>query len=49
MDFEPGEDVGYQNVAYLREHGPAPAADLPTEVKTSHRAVGVYSFTIHSD
>jgi hypothetical protein len=46
MDFEPGDDVGYQNVAYLRENGPAPAADLPTEVATRHRAVGVYSFTI---
>jgi hypothetical protein len=46
MDFEPGEDVGYQNVAYLRENGPASAADLPTEVTTRQRAVGVYSFTI---
>lgn len=46
MTPDPGEDAPYQNVEYLLKHGPAPAEELPTEVRVRQRAVGVYSFTI---
>jgi hypothetical protein len=46
MTPSPGEDVPYRNIEYLLEHGPAPAEELPTEVRVRQRAVGVYSFTI---
>ncbi|WP_276258956.1 hypothetical protein [Haloglomus litoreum] len=46
MAPEPGDDVPYQTVEYLLENGPAPASELPTEVATRHRAVGVHSFSI---
>jgi hypothetical protein len=40
------DEPPYEVIDYLDANGPAPGTDLPTEVATRHRAVGVHSFTI---
>lgn len=46
MTDEEREEPPYEVIDYLIANGPAPGADLPTEVAARHRAVGVHSFTI---